>query len=249
MSTRTSLTIDTEGGASETLLFMPDKKGAKKAPAVIMFPDAFGVRPAAEAMGGKLADAGYAVLVPNLFHRVGKYEPFDAKTVWGDEKERARLGGMMASVKPEQVMKDVGLYIDALAKESDVDATRVGTCGYCMGGMYAFRCAAAHPEKVAAVAAFHAGNLVTDKPDSPHLGIDKIKAHVYLGCADNDRSCTPEVRAQLAAELAKAGVDARIELYRDKMHGFAVDDAPVYDADAAATHWRRMYSLFGDALG
>jgi carboxymethylenebutenolidase len=214
----------------------------------LFFMDAMGLRPALSRMGERLAASGYAVLMPNLLYRAGDFAPFDPKTVWSDPDERARLMKVLATVEPAGTMRDVGLYLGALAKMENVDAARLGLVGYCMGGMNAFRAAAAHPDRIRAVAAIHAGHVVTDKPDSPHLASSKVKARLYFACADNDRSCTAEHRAALDDALTKAGVRHEIEFFPGCMHGWSIDDVPAYNREGSERHWRRVLELFDAEL-
>ncbi len=218
-------------------------------PAVLMFPDAYGVRPALQQMAERLAGLGYAVLLPNVFYRAGDYRPFDKATVWDDPPERERLRALIQSLTPDRVRADAGAYLDALAALAHVRKDRIGATGYCMGGRLSFLTAALHPDRVRAAASFHGGGLVTDAPDSPHRLADRVKASIYLAVADGDRGCTPEHQGALAAALGAAHVAYAIELYRGKRHGFAVPDHPgAYDADAADRHWRRLESFLGETL-
>ncbi len=218
-------------------------------PAVILYVDAYGVRPAMHEAAERLAGLGHLVLLPDVFYRSAGFAPFDPATVWTDPPERDRLMALMRTLTPERVASDGRAWLDALAARRDARADRVGTTGYCMGGRLAFLAAAQHPERIRAVACFHAGGLVADGPDSPHRLAGRLRASVYLGVADADRSCTPEHQGALAAALAAAGVEYALELYRGKRHGFAVtDNAGAFDPDAAARHWRRMEAFFGEAL-
>ncbi len=243
-----TLTVKTPDGEVRCSTHQP--VGTGPWPAVLMFQDAFGVRPAAETMAAHLAAAGFFVLLPNLLYRSGEVAPFNAKTVWGDEPERTRLMKIVgAAVNPVPAMRDVGLYLAALEALPEVKKGGVGVVGYCMGGTLGLRAAAAWPEKIAAVASIHGGNLVTDKPDSPHLGLPQVKARLYFACADNDRSCTPEQREALTQACQSAHVRAQVELYPGKAHGFAVPDMPVFDAEACELHWERVTALFSETLG
>jgi carboxymethylenebutenolidase len=206
--------------------------------------DAMGLRPAIDELAAHLCAKGYVVLVPNVAYRAGKVAPFDAKTVWGDEPERKRLQSVLATVHPEGTLRDIGLYLEALEVDAAVKPGPVGAFGYCMGGVLAIRTAAAFPSRVAAAASIHGGNLVNDKPNSPHLLAPKIKARVYFGCADNDRSCTAEDRAALEESFARAGSRHQIELYTGKSHGFAVPDTSAFDVAACEQHWQRIEALF-----
>ena len=223
--------------------------GEAPRPAVLLFTDAYGVRPVMQAMAGRLAGLGYLVLVPDVFYRAGDYAPFDKATVWSDPPERERLMSLIRSHTAERVHADGGAYLDAISARRDVRGDRIGAVGYCMGGRLSFLTAGMHPERIRAAASFHGGGLVTDDPDSPHRLAGRVKASVYLAVADSDRGCTPEHQGALAAALAAADVEYCIELYRGKKHGFAVSDHPgAHDPEAEARHWRRMESFFGESL-
>jgi carboxymethylenebutenolidase len=218
-------------------------------PGVVMYIDAYGVRPAMREMAARLAGLGYAVLLPDVLYRAGAVAPFDIGTVWTDPPERARLMGLIQSITLDRLRGDAAAWLDALAAVPGVRGDRLGTTGYCMGGRLAYLTAAIHPDRVRAVAAFHPGGLVTDAPDSPHRLADRVKASLYLGLADEDRGCTPEHQGALAAALGAAHLDYTLELYRGKRHGFAVtDNTGIHDRDAAERHWRRLAAFFGDTL-
>jgi carboxymethylenebutenolidase len=218
-------------------------------PAVLLYPDAFGVRPSMHEIAARIASLGYAVLLPNVFYRAGDYAPFDKVTVWTDPPERARLMGLIGSLTTDRLRADAAAYLDALAARPGVRGDGMGVLGYCMGGRLAVLTAALHPDRIRAAASFHGGGLVTNAPDSPHRLADRIRGAVYLAVADQDRSCTPEHQGALAAALGAADVAYALELYRGKRHGFAVSDHPgAHDPDAEARHWRRMEAFFGETL-
>jgi len=238
--------ITTADGVSHAWIY---RDGDGPRAAVILYPDAFGVRPVMHAMAERIAGLGYVVLLPNVFYRAGDFPPFDGATVWTDPPERDRLMALVRSLTVERIEMDGAAYLDALAAQPHTRADHVGITGYCMGGRLSFRTACQHPDRVRAAASFHGGGLVTDAPDSPHRFASRVKASVYFGVADGDGSCTPEHQGALATALAAAGVDYRIELYRGKKHGFAVTDhAGAHDPEAAERHWRRLESFFGEAL-
>jgi carboxymethylenebutenolidase len=246
MATREELDIPTADGVAHAWAW---RGAGDPRPAVLMYPDAFGVRPTMHGIAERIAGLGYVVLLPNVFYRAGDYPPFDKATVWSDPPERERLMKLVQSLTPDRLRGDAGAYLDALAARTDVRTDRIGVTGYCMGGRLSFLTAALHPERIRAAASFHGGGLVTDAPESPHRLADRVKAAVYLAVADQDRGCTPEHQGALAAALAAADVAYAIELYRGKRHGFAVPDHPgAYDAEAAERHWRRVESFFGETL-
>lgn len=244
--TREELDLQTADGVARGWIF---RDGDGPRPGVLLYTDAFGVRPSMHELGARLARLGHVVLLPNLFYRAGDHPPFDIGTAFSDPPERDRLMALIHSLTPERVRADGGAYLDALAALPGVRPDRLGVVGYCMGGRLAYLTAALHPDRARAAASFHGGGLVTDAPDSPHRLAHRVTAALYLGVADEDRGCTPEHQGALAAALGAAHVDYRIELYRGKRHGFAVPDhAGAYDAEAAERHWRRLASFLGEAL-
>jgi carboxymethylenebutenolidase len=242
----TELDVRTDDGVMDVYLHAPP--GVVPAPAVIFFADAGGVRAAMHEMAERLASAGYLVAVPNVLYRSGDFTPFDLATVFTDPGERARLTEVNSLADPASVMRDTGVLLDALAAQPGVWGDQVGCIGYCRGGLMTFTAAGAHPARVAAAAAFHAGNIATEDPGSPHLQAGNIRGALYFGVADNDPSCPPEAQARLAAALDEAKVDYELELYAGKGHGFAVPDNPTFDADAAERHWSKALDLFARTL-
>jgi carboxymethylenebutenolidase len=215
---------------------------------VVMYPDAGGVRDTFYEMAAKLAGFGYAVLLPDIYYRLGDWDPIDMKTAFNDPEERKRLMSMMGSVTPMTMAIDAGAFFDYLAGRPEVSGDRFGTTGYCMGGRTSLVVAGRQPDRVAAAASFHGGGLVTDNADSPHLRADQIQAAVYVAGAENDASFTAEHAEQLDKALTAAGVDHKIETY-PAGHGFAVPDNAPYDAAAADRHWTATREFFGAKLG
>jgi carboxymethylenebutenolidase len=212
-----------------------------------MYPDAGGTRDTFADMAAKLADFGYAVLLPDVYYRQGEWAPFDMKTAFTDDNERKRLMSMVGSITPDGWASDATAFFDYLAARPEVSGTKFGTTGYCMGGRASLIVAGRLPDRVAAAASFHGGGLVTDGSDSPHLRADQIQAAVYVGGAENDASYTADHAEQLEKALTAAGVEHTIETY-SAAHGYAVPDNGPYDADAADRHWRATREFFGANL-
>lgn len=214
-------------------------------PGVVLYMDAFGPRPALDEMAERLAAAGYLVLVPDLFYRHGAYGPYDTRTAFNDEKTRAEIMGLINGTSQAMTERDSGAFIEALR---GAGAGRVGTVGYCMGGGRALTAAAAYPDRVAAAASIHGGNLASDAEDSPHRRAGTIAGRVYVACAGEDRSFPPGQSARLAEALRVAGIDHMIENYVGMAHGWAVPDHGVFDAAGAERHWRRLLEFFAETL-
>ncbi|MGN6549119.1 MAG: dienelactone hydrolase family protein [Pararhizobium sp.] len=240
------ITIKTEDGTAKAGLFSPTGTTRGDQPGVILYMDAFGPRPALDAMAERLADAGYVVLVPDLFYRFGDYH-FDAKTAFSDPATREKLMGMLSGTTQEKTIRDGRAFIEAITSEGGATG-RLGTVGYCMGGSRAIAAAADYPDRIAAAASFHGGNLASDAEDSPHRRVGTIKGRVYVGSAGVDKSFPPEQSARLAQALREAGIDHIIENYVGMEHGWAVADHGVYNEQGCERHWKRLLTLFDETL-
>ena len=245
MTQRNDVLVPTRDGSCPCVMSTP--AGGGPWPAVIMFMDAGGVRPALIDMAQHLADLGYVSLLPEMYYRHGAYEPFRLETAFTDPAERSRLMAMAGSITKAMVASDAEGFLDFLLSRPEVAGTKVGTTGYCMGGGLSLTSAGSHPDRIAAAASFHGGRLATDEPDSPHRIVGRITGRVYVAAADNDGSFPPEQAAILEKALTDAGVDHKLEVY-PALHGFAVPDNPTYDAGAASRHWDALAELFGATL-
>src|SRR3954469_8816023 len=203
------------GGSAAALVGRPPGDGPF--PAVLVYTDAYGIRPSVNAYAQRLASHGYLVLVPNIFYRHGAPPVVpDIERVIASPDRAAlfeTLGPLMAALTPDAVVADARAWLGFLAGRPDVRDGPVGTVGYCLGGRLSLRTAGAFPDAVAAAASFHGGNLATIEGDSPHLVAVNAAAELYIGHADNDRSMDPEQMARLTRALAEAHVRHTGELY------------------------------------
>ena len=213
-----------------------------------MYPDAGGHRPTFRDMGDRLAALGYAVLVPDIYYRSGGYEPFSMDTVFTDPDERARLGGLIASLPPALSVRDAGSFLDFLAGRDETVDGPVGTTGYCLGGHISLLVAGHLGGRIGAAASFHGGHLAReDNPESPHLRAADVEAVVHVGYARDDDTFPAEQVERLTEAYEAAGVSFTIEEY-PALHGFAVPDNPTFDEAAAARHWTALQDLYAAAL-
>jgi carboxymethylenebutenolidase len=245
---RQDLTIPTPDGDARAFAFTPDT-GAGPWPTVLFYMDGLAIRPTLFGMAERLASNGYYVLLPDMFWRLGDYEPMAAVYVVSDPDKRAALfRKFLSSTDPQRAMRDTAAFLEWLARQPQAKSDKVGVLGYCMGGTMVLRAAGNFPDRVAAAAAFHSGSLVTDQPDSPHLLAPKIKAKVLVAGADQDIYFTEAQFETLKTAMQDAGVDAEVTIYRGALHGYATPDMPVYNVEAADRHWREMLALFGETL-
>ena len=241
-----TLAIHTADGLADAHLTMPDD--GKRHPGVLFLMDAYGLRPRIEEMADRIAAQSYAVLAPNVFYRAGRAPvlPFPDFSQEGARAEFfAGVRPLMDELTPERLAADGGAYLDELAT---VAAEPFAITGYCMGARLGWRIAAAHPDRVAALAGFHAGGLVTDDPQSPHRSAGALGAEVYLGHADHDPSNGPEQIAALDAALDDAGVSHRTEVYAGAAHGYTMADTPAYDEQASERHFAALLDLLDRTL-
>jgi carboxymethylenebutenolidase len=214
---------------------------------VLLYMDAFGVRPELAGMAQRLASNGYVVALPNLYYRT-PFAPFQPNVVASEGPERERFKGMIASINHAMVMRDTALVIAQLDQYPSVKRGGLGALGYCMGGGYALSAAGTFPDRVVVAASFHGGALATDKADSPHRLAPQMRARVYVGAAEIDASFPPEQQVRLEQALTDARVAHTIEIYPRAKHGFAVTGHIVFDQAASELHWRRLVDLLKDAL-
>ena len=243
-----NIEIKTADGIAKAAIFRADGAAADDGeahPGVIFYMDAMGPRASLEGMAQRLADAGYVVLLPDLFYRFGAYGPFTG-TSFADPAARDQIMTMLKATTQEQTSRDTAAFLDALA--ADGVTGPIGTVGYCMGGGRAITAAGAYPDRIGAAASFHGGNLANEAEDSPHRIAASIKARVYVGCAGVDGSFPPEQSARLAEALRTAEVDHVIENYVGAAHGWAVPDHAVYQQAGAERHWKRLLTFLDETL-
>lgn len=243
--TERHVTISTPDGTCDASLHTPDGEGPW--PAVIMFTDAGGVRPTFHDMAQRLADLGYSVLLPDLYYRLGPFEPFDMRNVFTDPEERTRLLSLVSSVTKDAATRDTGAFLDFLDDQPEVAAGKVGTTGYCMGGGLSLNAAGRFPDRVGAAASFHGGNIASSDPDSPHLLAASMSAVVYVAGARDDASFDDEQFQRLSSALDAAGVEHTLVTY-PALHGFAVPDNATHDPEAAERHWHALEALYDAAI-
>jgi carboxymethylenebutenolidase len=238
-----SSTIDirTPDGVADAYLALPDDGGPH--PGALFVMDAYGLRARIEEMAERIAGRGYVVLAPNVFYRAGRapvleFPDMSQESARGEFFKRVRP--LVEELTPERIAADGGAYLDELAKHAEEP---FAVTGYCMGVRLAIRVAAAYPDRVAALAGFHGGGLVTDDPSSPHTVATELRAEVYFGHADNDGSNSPEQIAALDQALDDAGVTHTTELYDGAAHGYTMADTPAYDEEAAERHFDALFAL------
>jgi len=238
-----TIDIPTPDGTADAYLARPDD-GAR--PGVLFVMDAYGLRPTIEQMVDRIAADGYAVLAPNVFYRAGRSPVLPLPDLTDPEQRTdffKQLRPLVEQLTPDRIGADGTAYLDYL--EQVAAPGPVAITGYCMGARIGWRIAAAHPERVAALAGFHAGGLVTDDADSPHRSAAEIQAELYFGFADQDPSMSAEQIATLERTLDDTGARYRSEVYEGAQHGYTMSDTAAYDEAAGERHFRELGALLG----
>ena len=245
----TDVQVTTPAGVCDAALIHP--RGGSW-PGVILFTDVFGLRPTMRDMAKRLAADGFTVLVPNPFYRTSKAPGLSTDIDFNNAADRAKIDMLRAPLTSDAVMQDAAAYVKFLDAQSSVNKkAKMGVFGYCMGGPMTLQAAASSPGRIGAGASFHGGGLVTDKPDSPHLLVAKIKAQYYFGVAMNDDQRQPDAKTKLDEAFKAANLQAKIEVYDGCLHGWCVKDMPntpgkppIYNEAQAERAWGELVGLY-----
>jgi carboxymethylenebutenolidase len=237
------LDIPTADGAMNTFIVYPQENGPH--PVVLFYMDAPGKREELHDMARRLASVGYYVVLPNLYYR-------RSRDFWLTERTEAKMAVMfehMNATTIELVMRDTEAMLRFIDAHPEADRSRIGAVGYCMSGPFVMAAAANFPDRIKSIASIHGANMVTDRPDSPHLLPPRIRCESYFACAEQDKWAPKEDIAKLQAALEKAGTPHRIEWYPGVEHGFVFPlRAGVYDKAGSERHWERLFDLFRRTL-
>jgi carboxymethylenebutenolidase len=240
--TESDVNITTPDGTAEAYFVHP---ASGTAPAVLVWPDIFGLRPAFRQMGKRLAESGYAVLVVNPFYRQKKIPT----SSMGASTPIPEVMPLMQALTPAIHVADAKAFVGWLDRQPSVAKNKkIGTQGYCMGGPIALRTAGAVPDRVGAAASFHGASLIGDAADAPHALASKSKAQFLIAIAENDDMRTPNEKTVLKDTFAKASLTAEIEVYAGSAHGWCPPDSRVYNQASAEKAWSRLLALYGKAL-
>ena len=238
--------IATPDGVADAYLARPDDQPH---PGVLFIMDAYGLRPTIAEMTERIAADGYVVLAPNIFYRAGRAPVLPMPDLSDPEQRTAFFGSirpLAAQLSPDGIRSDASAYLDRLSEAASPGP--VAITGYCMGARVGWRIATDFPERVAALAGFHGGGLVTDAPDSPHRSATEVTAEVYFGFADNDPGMTAEQIATFEQALDEAGVQYVSEVYEGAQHGYTMADTAAHHAPSRERHFRELRALLERTL-
>jgi carboxymethylenebutenolidase len=242
--TEKDVTIATPDGTADAAVFTPSGKGPF--PAVILWHDLAGLRPAIRGLGKTLAAEGYVVLEPNAFYRSAKAtgEELDMR----NPDIRKRQTDYRTAATDEGIARDAIAYVTYLdGLKTVAHKKKIGTLGYDVGGSYAFRTAAAVPERIGAVASIHGLGGATARPNSPHLLIPQTKASYFIVQSKDDDTREPDDKEDYKKKIAEGHLKGDVEVY-DGNHGFAIPGNANYDAASASKAQAGILALFKSTL-
>ncbi len=234
--------VDTADGAMTTFIIRPDGEGPF--PVAVIYQDGVGYREQVKKNARRFAAAGYYCMVPDLFYRSGEKISFNFTTLAGglSGPDADRLRGIMAHVKPERVVADTKAMLAAV--DGAASKGPKVCVGYCMGARMALHVASAMHDDFVAAAGIHPGALVSENADSPHLDLPGVHGELYFAFAEIDRTATPELVDRFRDEMRRSGVRGDVERIPAAAHGFAMEDLPVYNRDAAERHFEKTLELW-----
>ncbi len=227
--------VTTADGEMTTFIVQPEHDGPH--PVVLYLMDAPSIRPALHDMASRLASAGYYVMMPYLFYRGGPFREFGMS----DEDMHARQE-LMQTIDPTNIVGDAEALLALAASDPAARGGDVGAVGFCMSGGLVVSLARAIPTRVAAAASIHGAWMVRDTDDSPHLGLDTVRAEVHLAWVDPDETAPAHTIPVFRQALEAAGVTFTFDLVTDAVHGFA-PPGPRYHRTESERHWERVHSL------
>ena len=245
--TEQKIQVQTAGGTTEAVIYFPETTG--RWPGVIHYTDIGGIRASHEQMARRLSEAGYVVLMPNIFYRTSALPLFDFPLKFGEERTTKRLSELTGPLTSDAITCDASDYVDFLARQDFVKPGPMGVVGYCFSGKMALYTAFSRPDRIAAAASFHAGGLASDAPNSPHLILGPfITARLYFGHATSDKSMPADAIEKLNRALEAWGGKYESEVYEGAYHSWTVPDSPVYNQPQADRAFEKLTSLLAETL-
>jgi carboxymethylenebutenolidase len=238
------IALSTKHGVMPTFAVYPGDGGPH--PAIIFYMDAPGVREELRVMARRIARQGYYCVLPDLYYRLGTLR-FD--THRRNDSMSTVIKSVRQSLSNALVMDDTAAIFSFLDGEEAVKPGKAGVVGYCMSGQYVVAAAGRFPERVAGAASLYGMDILTDKEDSPHLLLDRVKAELYLAFAEVDPVVPNHTLPPLRAALDKAGTKYEMKQFSGTHHGFCFVERQVFDWTAAEEAWAKQFALWRRTLG
>lgn len=234
-----NVVVTTKHGRMPAFAACPDGPGTF--PGIIFYMDAPGFREELCSMARRIAKEGYFCILPDMYYRLGTIR-FDLPR--RNDPMSAVIRAAMNHLTNQDVVEDTGGILAWLDAQDKAAAGPVGCVGHCMSGRYITTVAARFPHRMLAAASLYGVGIVTDKEDSPHLIVDRIKGELYYAFAETDQSVPEHVIPALKAALDKAGTRYQLEVLPNTLHGFCFAERQAYAPEASEHTWSRIFDLW-----
>lgn len=232
----TESTVTYRSGDTDIKAFLvkPEIKGAagqQAQPALIIAHEIWGLTDHIRDVARRLARQGYITLAPDLFTREG--------AVKLDPADRPAMMKFLGSIPDKRVVADLEAGLDYL-RGPRVNAGRIGSIGFCMGGLYSYLLATSSNQLAAAVDFY--GRIVyaektENKPDSPLDLVPQLKCPLLCNFGEADLSIPVADVEQLKTRLTTIHYPWKVNIYPGASHAFFNDTRPSYHKEAAADAW------------
>lgn len=237
--------VRTADGEMRTFIVNPESGGPF--PVALVFMDGVGYREQVKENARRFASNGFYCVAPDLFYRAGEGVVLDFSRMSSGQmtdEDRQKMMKIVSSVTPDHAVADTRAVLAEIASDPAAGRGPKVCVGYCMGARVALHVAAALGDEIVAAACIHPGPLVTDKPDSPHGDLARVRGELYVAFAEVDRADTAVQVERFREEMQRRGVRGVVERVPKVTHGFAMEDLPVYNRDASERHFERTVELW-----
>ena len=225
------VTIPVEG-APEMRMFVVRPSGTPPHRAIIVMQEAFGVNSHIRDVTTRFAREGFLAVAPELFHRTGtgvegRYDAF------------AAMQPHFGALTTDGILADAKAAYRWVVSQPDVDAARVASTGYCLGGRASFLANSSLP--LAAGVSYYAGGMpsVLDRVEMVH------GPHTFFW-GGRDKHITAEQKQAVVDTFTRAGKTFTNVEFSQADHGFFCDQRSAYEPNAAREAWALTLAFLGD---
>ncbi len=213
-------------GDVELMGYLAKPAAAGTYPGVIVIHENRGLTAHIKDVSRRLAKAGYVALAVDLVSRAGG----SASTAFD------QIAGILSQAKPEDLVKDLGAGVDYLLAQEGVKQGKVGVVGFCFGGAYTLRLAAANTKVGAAVSYY-------GPAPQPLEQMANTEAAILGQYGSNDARVNGTI-PDMEKVLADAGKTFSKNTYEGANHAFNNDTGANYNEAAAVQAWQATLDWF-----
>ena len=229
--------IQVGGQDMDTYASVPSGSGPFAA--IIVSQHGGGVDKFIQAICDRFAEAGYAAVAPNLYHRT----PDDVLNA----DPRPRPWDVLSD--PE-IVADINATVDFLCNHPAIDGERLGITGFCMGGRVAWLGAASNGH-IKALAPYYGGNIMVTwgaGTQPPYEMAANINCPILFHFGEVDENPSQDDMRTFDAELTRLGKSHQFYTYPGADHAFMDFTSNRYHQGASDASWPRTLEFFAANL-